>query len=104
MSTCARCKTAEALIGSRCMACWVRTHVRRHKLDEELWWRRAQPAFCALMVGRYLNDGLGDPPPSKEEVVRSMKIWYAANRSHHLDNIYAMIDEIDHRRVHDVRS
>lgn len=95
---CARCKTWPSVIGSRCMKCRVRECVRECKLDRYEWWRPVEPAFVAMMIGRYMNDGRGEAPPPVEEVLRSLAIRSKVKQFRVLDEVTALIDMVDRAR------
>lgn len=98
MKVCARCKTYPATIGSRCMDCRVRECARECGLDKYAWWLRIQPAFVAVMVGRYLNDGRGAEPPSVEQTLRDLRILARVKQYRRLDDVTALIEMVDRAR------
>lgn len=79
------------------MTCRVNECAKECGLKEYEWWRAVQQNFVAAMIGRYLWDGLGEPPTA-EGVIRSLKVWYAATRAHKVKDITAMIDMVDRAR------
>lgn len=96
--TCQRCKRDTALVGSRCMSCYVSEAARRAKLNKYEWWRSIESMFALWMLGRYLNDGLGVEPPAAEEELRSMRILAKVKQYRQLDKVKAIIDKIDEAR------
>ena len=72
--------------------------MRETNLDHYEWWLRAEPAFIALMIGRYLNDGLGAEPPTVEETLRSLKILARVKQYRRLNEVTALIEMVDRAR------
>lgn len=97
-TACARCKRDTAIVGSRCMSCFVSQAAKRTDLCKQEWWQAIEPMFALWMVGRYLNDGLGTPPPSAEDELRSMRIIMKVRMSKQLDNVKAIIEKVDEAR------
>jgi hypothetical protein len=96
--TCARCKAGPIVIGSRCMKCRIRECAIACGLNRYMWWQRVEPAFVALMIGRYLNDGRGAEPPSVEDTLRGLRILARAKQYRRLDEITALIEMVDRAR------
>jgi hypothetical protein len=67
-------------------------------LGFERWWLLHEPAFTAMMVGRYLNDGRGEPPPPAERVLRDLKILGYVTRYRRMDAVIALVEKVDRAR------
>jgi hypothetical protein len=77
------------------MRCFIKQGAKTAGLHDHMWWLRVEGTFTALMIGRYLNDGKGLPPPSAESVVRGLRIFSLSRRVGHLEDIYALVESID---------
>lgn len=80
------------------MRCRVRECVRDTKLDRYAWWQRIEPAFIAVMIGRYLNDGRGAEPPSVEDTLRDLRVLARVKQYRRLDDVTALVEMVDRAR------
>lgn len=80
------------------MKCRVRECATECGLTKYEWWLRVETEFTAMMLGRYLNDGLGAAPPSAEETLRSLKVLSWVTRYRRLDEVTALVEMIDRAR------
>jgi len=80
------------------MRCRVRECAREAKLDRYVWWQRIEPAFVAVMIGRYLNDGRGAEPPPVEDTLRDLRILARVKQYRRLDEVTALIEMVDRAR------
>lgn len=80
------------------MTCRIRECVKETPLDTYTWWRKAEPAFVSLMVGRFMNDGLGAPPPTVEETLRSLKLLARVKQYRRLGDVTALVEMVDRAR------
>ena len=97
-TACAQCKKDTAIVGSRCMGCFITKAAKKADLHKYEWWRTIEPMFAIWMLGRYLNDGLGAPVPSAEEELRAMQIIAKVKQYRQLDNVTAIIAKVDEAR------
>jgi hypothetical protein len=80
------------------MKCRIRERVRKTPLERYQWWHQAEPAFIAVMIGRYLNDGRGAEPPSVEQTLRDMGILTKVKQYRRLTEVTALIEMVDRAR------
>lgn len=85
-------------MGSRCVTCRIRECSRETPLVRYAWWRDKESEFAALMLGRYMNDGFGVPPPSVEETLHSLKLLAKVKQYRRMDDVQALFDMVDRAR------
>lgn len=80
------------------MRCKIRERVRKTPLERYDWWHAAEPAFIAMMIGRYLNDGGGKEPPSVEETLRFIALLAPVKQYRRLAEVTAIVEMVDKAR------